>query len=116
MHVHMRHALADPVVDGHESSLRSKAFLNCESQQTRIREELSQHRRFDINQRIKMFFRNQKAMTREHRTMIQKGQAVDVFEDNGCRNSTADDLAEDAGVHGVVLTSRLQLCSCFQSP
>ena len=56
-------------------------------------------------------------MAGKHRTMIQKGQAVDIFEDNGCRNGKADDLAKDAGVHEIVLlvTSRLQLCSCFQS-
>jgi hypothetical protein len=58
MHVHMSHALADPVVYCHESSLSSKALLSCESQQTRIREKLSQQWRFDINQRIKMLFRN----------------------------------------------------------
>ena len=58
MYVHMRHALADSVVDCHESSLRSKAFLKCESQQPRICKQLSQQWRFDINQRIKMLFRN----------------------------------------------------------
>ena len=94
--------MADPVVDGHESSLRPKSFLNRQSQQTRIREELSQKWRFDINQRIKMLFRNQKAVAGEDRTMIQKGKAVGIFEDNGCRNGTADDLAKDAGVHEVV--------------
>lgn len=58
MHVHMRHALADAVVDPYESALCSKAFLNCEGQKPRIREELSQQWRFDINQRIKMLFWN----------------------------------------------------------
>lgn len=42
-------------------------------------------------------------MAGEDRTMIQKGQAVDIFEDNGCWNGTADDLAKNASVHGVVV-------------
>jgi hypothetical protein len=42
-------------------------------------------------------------MAGKHRTMIQKGQAVGIFKDNGCRNGTADDLAKNAGVHEVVV-------------
>lgn len=42
-------------------------------------------------------------MAGEHRTMIQKGKAVVIFEDDRGRNFMADDLAKDAGVHEIIV-------------
>ena len=116
MNVRMRDALTHSVVQRHKSSLCSKASFNGESQQPRIRKQLSQQWGFDIDQRIKMLFRNQKTVAGEHRTMIQKGQARIVFKDDRGGNFTRDDLAKDATVHelGGAVADRLQLGSASE--
>jgi hypothetical protein len=72
--VQMGHALADAIVQGDEGAMSFQRRLNGPTEKLHIPEEGPDQVLGQIGQSFVMFFRNQEAMTRKNRTVIEKGE------------------------------------------
>lgn len=95
MHVEVRDALADAIVDGDEASFRFHATLDGSSEQLNVRKQRLDQRSGQIAQSFEMAFGNQERMPGEYGTMIQKCERVFIFEDFVCLRIAAHDFAEE---------------------
>jgi len=101
VHVEVRHALADAVIDRDECALRSHAFFHRNGKQARVCRDLLQQRRGNLVQRFYMLLRYQEAVAGKERPVIQESQRKLIFEDDRSWNRSADYLTESAGWHRV---------------
>src|SRR5437763_12620616 len=79
MHMQVRYALADLVVDGDKRALRAKAFLYGLRDQLRGAEQRCQQIRRNVGQGIKMFFGTDQAMAWKQRSVVEKYYRVLIF-------------------------------------
>ena len=94
--VQMRHALADAIVHRDEGSVSFQRRLDCTTEKLRIPEEGSDQVLGQISQSFVVLFRNQQAMTRKNRTVVEKGQGYFIFKYEASGYLSMDNLAERA--------------------
>jgi len=82
VHVQMRNALADRVVDGHESPLGVHRLLDSVGKDLHVGKEWGQQVRGKIRQRRIVLAWNQQHVARENGTVVEKGGRDRVGEDD----------------------------------
>lgn len=92
----MRHALANPVVDGDKGPLCLHTLFHGARQKLDTGKKWRNHARRQVGQGFVVFFRNQEAVPRKERPMVQKGQRRVIFEDVMAWHITVNDLAKEA--------------------
>lgn len=73
VHVEMRHALADAVVDGHEGTVGCKRGLDSTSQELGGGKERLYERGGEIRKGFDVVFRNEQGMARKDGPMVEEG-------------------------------------------
>jgi hypothetical protein len=96
MNMKVRNALADPIVNCHERSVRFQSLLHRQAEEAGGFEQRSGFRSGQIAQSRKMFSRNQQTMSGKYRPVIEKCQAQVVLENDGRGYGARHDLAEQA--------------------
>ena len=94
MHVQVRHTLAHAIIHRDERAVRLHSHLDRARQKLNVTKHRFNQGRGQIDQSFIMLFGDKQAMTREDRTMIEKGQAVVVFKDDASGEFTTSDFAE----------------------
>jgi hypothetical protein len=93
----MRHTLADAVVHRDEGAVGFQRRLDRTTEKLHIPEEGPDQVRGQIGQSFVVFFRNQEAVARKNRTVIEKGQGYFVFKYEASGYSPIHDPTEEAG-------------------
>lgn len=96
MHVKVRNALANDVVDGNECSFGAHGILNGGGQYADIRENGVKKCGREISDCAQVLPGNQQAMARKERAMVKKCDGVFVFENANGIEVAAGDFAECA--------------------
>ena len=79
--MHVRHALADPVVDGDEEAIRLHPGLDGAREALHVPEEGASELGREIEHRLAMEPGNEEAMAREQRAMVEEREEISVLED-----------------------------------
>jgi hypothetical protein len=94
VHVQVRHTLAHAIIHRNERAVRLHSRLDRARQKLNVTKDRFNQVRGQIDQSLIMLFGDKQAMTWKDRTMIEKGQAVVVFEDDASSEFAARDFAE----------------------
>lgn len=94
VHVKMRNALADAIVQGYERSVGLHATLDRYCEQLNIGEKRRDQSRRQITESFTMSFGDEQAMSGEQRAVIEKGQSVGVLKHAVGRRLAAHNSAE----------------------
>lgn len=81
MHVQMRHALTDPVVQGEEGTLRLQPVLDRARNQPRGSEHGRKQMVREFGQQFVMFLRTDETMSGKYGTVVQEDCHLFVFVD-----------------------------------
>jgi hypothetical protein len=96
----MRHALAYAIIDRHECTVSIHSELDRTRKYLSISKVGTYEFAWEIGQRFEVFSRYQENMTGKNGSVIEKGDARFVFEDDWRLNRTGNDAAENtAFVH-----------------
>jgi len=96
VHVQMRHALADAVVDGHEGTVGRESSLDGASQQLGSGEERMDQCGGEIRKRFGVLFGNEQGVAWEDGPVVQERKRRIIFEDDGRGHGSGNNPAEDA--------------------
>ncbi len=95
MHMKMRDALADTVVNCDKRSLRAKRFFHRDSEKAGVGEERLDPILGQIRQGFEVLFGRQQHVAREERPVVEERKTALVFKDDGSRYTPGDNTAED---------------------
>lgn len=96
MHVQVRDALADSIVNRDKRAFRLHAMLHRANQHLGVSKERCDEMRGEILQRLIVLLGNQQSMAGKKRTVIQESKRNVVFKNDIARQIACDDLAEFA--------------------
>ena len=94
VHVQVRNTLAHAIIHRDKRAVRLHPGFDRARQKLNVPKERFNQVRGHIDQSLIMLFGDEQAMTWKDRTMIEKGQAVVVFEDDASSQFAARDFAE----------------------
>ena len=97
VHMQMRHRLADAVVHGHEGALGAEPVLHRRRQDLRVGEELAGKGFGQVPKGLEMGLRNQQAVARKERAVVQEGERDRVLKYHRRGEFTGGDAAKKAG-------------------
>ena len=100
MHVQVRNALADPVVDGNEGPCRLHGTLHSPADQLDAPEEAVHRRSRQVEKGLAVIPWYDEDMSVKERAAVQKGCRDFVLEDQESRLFTGYDPTEGTSLHG----------------
>lgn len=111
VHVQMRYALADTVVERHEGALAPECFADRRRQELCLNEERLDELGRKVVELTHVEAGHEQNMSREERPLVQKTEHMVVLKDDARRRISGDDPAEsawgdDRGIHGSSDTDR----------
>lgn len=82
MNMQVRHALADPVVDGYEGPVRGRRSHHGSIEELHIREQRKNQVRRKIGESLMVRLGRHENVPRKERSVVKKSEGLVVFEDD----------------------------------